>query len=97
MISSISERGAEGGGVVLIAKRFPDERTSGVPGPRLYHFNRKDARSKHAKLQPGRLDEIFSHSLNGRRFNLLLVGVFAFAALVLAMAGVFGVLAYSVA
>ncbi|HEY2739580.1 MAG TPA: ABC transporter permease, partial [Thermoanaerobaculia bacterium] len=43
------------------------------------------------------LDEIFSSSLNGRRFNLLLVGVFAFAALVLAMAGVFGVLAYSVA
>jgi predicted lysophospholipase L1 biosynthesis ABC-type transport system permease subunit len=43
------------------------------------------------------LDEIFSRSLNGRRFNLLLVGVFAFAALVLAMAGVFGVLAYSVA
>ncbi len=43
------------------------------------------------------LDEIFSRSLNGRRFNLLLVGVFALAALVLAMAGVFGVLAYSVA
>lgn len=42
-------------------------------------------------------DEIFSQSLNGRRFNLLLVGVFAVAALVLAMAGVFGVLAYSVA
>ncbi len=41
-------------------------------------------------------DEIFSQSLNGRRFNLLLVGVFALAALVLAMAGVFGVLAYSV-
>jgi putative ABC transport system permease protein len=43
------------------------------------------------------LDEILSQSLNSRRFNLLLVGVFAFAALVLAMAGVFGVLAYSVA
>ncbi|HEV8581987.1 MAG TPA: ABC transporter permease [Thermoanaerobaculia bacterium] len=43
------------------------------------------------------LDEIFSRSLNNRRFNLLLVGVFALAALVLAMAGVFGVLAYSVA
>ena len=42
-------------------------------------------------------DEIFSQSLNGRRFNLLLVGAFALAALVLAMAGVFGVLAYSVA
>jgi putative ABC transport system permease protein len=42
-------------------------------------------------------DEIFSQSLSRRRFNLLLVGVFALAALVLAMAGVFGVLAYSVA
>jgi putative ABC transport system permease protein len=42
------------------------------------------------------LDEIFSGSLNSRRFNLLLVGSFAFAALLLAMAGVFGVLAYSV-
>jgi hypothetical protein len=41
--------------------------------------------------------QIFSESLNSRRFNLLLVGVFALAALLLAMAGVFGVLAYSVA
>src|SRR4030095_3794493 len=40
---------------------------------------------------------VFSDSLNHRRFNLLLVGVFALAALLLAMAGVFGVLAYSVA
>ena len=41
--------------------------------------------------------QVFSESLNNRRFNFLLVGVFALAALVLAMAGVFGVLAYSVA
>jgi len=41
--------------------------------------------------------QIFSESLDGRRFNLLLVGVFALAALLLAMAGVVGVLAYSVA
>lgn len=41
--------------------------------------------------------QIFSESLNSRRFNLLLVGVFALAALLLAMAGVFGVLSYSVA
>ena len=44
-----------------------------------------------------RFTQIFSDSLNSRRFNLLLVGVFALAALLLAMAGVFGVLAYSVA
>ena len=40
---------------------------------------------------------MFSESLNSRRFNLLLVGVFALAALLLAIAGVFGVLAYAVA
>jgi putative ABC transport system permease protein len=42
-------------------------------------------------------DRVFSESLNSRRFNLLLVGVFALAALLLAIAGVFGVLAYAVA
>lgn len=41
--------------------------------------------------------QLFLKSLNGRRFNLLLVGTFAVAALLLAMAGIFGVLAYSVA
>jgi len=41
--------------------------------------------------------EVFSESVNTRRFNLLLVGVFALTALLLAIAGVFGVLAYSVA
>lgn len=41
--------------------------------------------------------QVFSESLHNRRFNLLLVGVFALAALLLAMGGVFGVLAYSVA
>jgi hypothetical protein len=49
---------------------------------------------------PPRLDtlaQVFSESLNRRRFNLLLVGAFALTALLLAIAGVFGVLAYSVA
>jgi ABC-type antimicrobial peptide transport system permease subunit len=41
--------------------------------------------------------QVFSESIGNRRFNLLLVGVFALAALLLAIAGVFGVLAYSVA
>jgi predicted permease len=45
----------------------------------------------------GTLDEILSESLNSRRFNLLLVVVFAATALLLALGGVFGVLAYSVA
>jgi len=41
--------------------------------------------------------QVFSESLTSRSFNLLLVGVFALAALLLAIAGVYGVLAYSVA
>lgn len=41
--------------------------------------------------------QIFSESVNRRRFNLLLVSAFAVTALLLAIAGVFGVLAYAVA
>jgi putative ABC transport system permease protein len=40
--------------------------------------------------------EVYSASLGSRRFNVLLVGIFGVVALVLAMAGVFGVMAYSV-
>lgn len=41
--------------------------------------------------------QVFSDSVNRRRFNALLVTAFAVTALLLAIAGVFGVLAYSVA
>jgi len=41
--------------------------------------------------------QIYSASLGSRRFNLTLVVVFAFAALLLAVAGVYGVVAYGVA
>jgi ABC-type antimicrobial peptide transport system permease subunit len=40
---------------------------------------------------------IFAASTSGRRFNLLLFGIFAATALLLAIAGIYGVLAYSVA
>jgi putative ABC transport system permease protein len=43
------------------------------------------------------LDQVFSDSVAGQRFNALLLGVFALLALVLAMVGVFGVINYSVA
>ncbi len=40
--------------------------------------------------------QIYSASLGARRFNLILVGVFAGTALVLAIAGIYGVMAYYV-
>jgi ABC-type lipoprotein release transport system permease subunit len=40
--------------------------------------------------------EVFAASLSVRRFNLLLVAIFAISAVVLAMAGIYGVLAYYV-
>ena len=48
---------------------------------------------------PGRFrtfPQIYSASLGSRRFNVILIGFFAIAALLLATAGVFGVMAYSV-
>ena len=41
-------------------------------------------------------EQVYSASLGPRRFNLILIGFFAAIALVLATAGVFGVMAYSV-
>ena len=40
--------------------------------------------------------QIYSASLGARRFNLTLVGVFAGTALILAVAGIYGVMAYNV-
>jgi len=40
--------------------------------------------------------QVYSESVGSRRFNLLLIGLFAGIALLLATAGVFGVMAYSV-
>jgi putative ABC transport system permease protein len=40
--------------------------------------------------------QIYSASLGSRRFNLILIGFFGIVALLLATAGVFGVMAYSV-
>ncbi len=43
------------------------------------------------------MDQIFSDSVAGQRFNTSLLGIFASVALLLAMIGVFGVINYSVA
>ena len=45
----------------------------------------------------GTFTQVVSASLKARRFNLTLVGAFALAALLLAVAGIYGVTAYSVA
>ena len=42
------------------------------------------------------LSQVYSASLGSRRFNLILIGFFGITALLLATAGVFGVMAYSV-
>jgi putative ABC transport system permease protein len=44
----------------------------------------------------GTFSQIYSASLGSRRFNLILIGFFGIVALLLATAGVFGVMAYSV-
>jgi predicted permease len=42
------------------------------------------------------LSQVYAASLGSRRFNVILIGVFGITALLLATAGVFGVMAYSV-
>ncbi|HSR67558.1 MAG TPA: ABC transporter permease [Acidobacteriota bacterium] len=47
-------------------------------------------------VQFERLEAIFSSSLSGRRFSLILLGIFAASALLLAAVGIFGMMAFTV-
>jgi ABC-type antimicrobial peptide transport system permease subunit len=72
--------------------------TSGKPDA-AFSAAREIVRSLDANVPPrfGTLARTFSTSLEAKRFNLILLGVFSGAALLLAMAGIYGVISYSVA
>lgn len=73
-------------------------RNSGDPGP-VSSAAREIVRNLDPQLVPrfNSLARIYSGSLDARRFSLTLVAIFSAAALLLAMAGIYGVNAYSVA
>jgi len=52
--------------------------------------------SGHLMTETQTMDEIIANSLNARRFSMLLLGVFAFVALGLAVVGIYGVVSYLV-
>jgi putative ABC transport system permease protein len=72
-------------------------RTAGDPAS-VIASARKIVRDLDPDVPPGTssFTTIFAASTSGRRFNLILFGIFAGTALLLAVAGIYGVLAYSV-
>ena len=73
-------------------------KTSGNPGP-VFSAARSILRDIDPQLAPrfNTLSQVYSNSLESRRFSLILIAIFSAAALLLAMAGTYGVNAYSVA
>jgi len=71
---------------------------SGNPAP-VFSAAREIVRTLDPELVPrfNTLSQIYSDSLESRRFSLILVAIFSASALLLAMAGTYGVNAYSVA
>lgn len=70
-----------------------------VPPATLIPVARQTLRALDPEIPPSfsTFTQVFSASLQSRRFSLTLIGVFAAAALLLAVAGIYGVMAYSVA
>ncbi len=73
-------------------------RTSAPPGA-IFPAAREILRNLDPQVPPsfGTFNAVISASLEARRFNLTLMGIFAATALLLALAGIYGVMAYSVA
>jgi len=73
-------------------------KSAGNPAP-VFSAAREIVRDLDPQLAPrfNLLSQIYSDSLESRRFSLILVAIFSAAALLLAMAGTYGINAYSVA
>ena len=72
-------------------------KTSGNPAP-IFSAAREIIRDADPQLAPrfNTLSQIYSDSLESRRFSVILVAIFSASALLLAMTGIYGVNAYSV-
>jgi putative ABC transport system permease protein len=81
------------------AQRFTVVMLVSGPPDAIYPVAREIVRSLDPDVPPrlSTLSQTFAASLGARRFSLLLVGIFSAAALLLAMAGIYGVTAYTVA
>ena len=79
--------------------RFTVVMRTAVPPSSLIPAARKTVRALAPDVPPrfSTFDKVFSDSLRARRFNLVLVGVYGTTALLIALAGIYGVMAYSVA
>lgn len=73
-------------------------RVEGAPGPILETARRTALElDPELSLRTRAFDDVLAASLSGRRFTLLLIGFFAATALLIAAAGLYGVIAYVVA
>jgi putative ABC transport system permease protein len=81
------------------AQRFTVVMLFAGPPDAIYPAAREILRTLDPNVPPrlSTLSQTFAASLGTRRFSLLLVGIFSAAALLLAMAGIYGVTAYTVA